>query len=218
MDGLYVIGSMDPSGSKQSAFVVLAVDRETRKRYVLECKTLSPWNWNEVADLVEDWTERYGIDVWVSEKNMYHASLRHNDRITAFLQTRGVRMVEHYTGTNKLDVDTGVMSLAPLFGEWESAGDGRGWRKRTEPLIELPRRKGNHHVTTMVEQLVLWRPDAPKTQKTDMVMALWFAELKAREIANPNAGRRTHHQQNRWASPRRVEQRVVVSMRDLRAG
>lgn len=217
MDGLFVIGSMDPSGSKQSAFVVYAVDRETRKRYVLDCRTLSPWSWTEVAELVEDWTDRFGIDMWVSEKNMYHASLRHNERITLFLQSRGVRMAEHYTGTNKLDVDTGVMSLAPLFGQWESAGDGRGWRKVTEPLIELPRRKGNHHVTTMIEQLVLWRPEPPKTQKTDMVMALWFAELKARELIHPAGQGRTHHAPNRFASPRRVAGRVVVNLRDVRA-
>jgi hypothetical protein len=216
MDGMFVIASMDPSGSKQSAFVVVAIDRETRKRYVLDCRTLSPWNWTQVAELVEDWTERYGVDLWVSEKNMYHASLRHNERISLYLQNRGVRMVEHYTGANKLDVDTGVMSLAPLFGSWEPRGDGRGWQKTLEPLIELPRRKGNHHVQMLTEQLITWQPQAPKTQKTDLVMALWFAELKARELIQPNAGR-THHAPNRFASPRRVANRVVVNLRDVRA-
>ena len=218
MDGMFVIAAMDPSGSKQSAFVVIAVDRETRKRYVLDCRTLSPWSWTQVAELVEDWTERYGVDLWVSEKNMYHASLRHNERISLFLQGRGVRMVEHYTGVNKLDVDTGVMSLAPLFGAWEPRGDGRGWQKTLEPLIELPRRAGNHHVQMLTEQLITWQAQAPKTQKTDLVMALWFAELKARELVHPNAGQRTHHMPNRFASPRRAEQRVVVNLRDLRAG
>lgn len=215
MDGLHVIGSMDPSGSKQSAFIVYAVDRETKKRYVLDCKVLSPWNWREVGDLVEEWTDRYGIHEWISEKNMYHASLRHNERITLFLQNRGVRMREHYTGTNKLDVDTGVMSLAPLFGEWEMA-EGRGkYVATTQPLIELPRRANNHHVMALVDQLITWAPETKN--KTDLVMALWFAELRVRELVSDRVAGRQTHARSRFTSQRQREHQVVVNIRDLQA-
>lgn len=216
MDGLHVIGSMDPSGSKQSAFIVYAVDRETKMRYVLEAKVISPWNWSQVADLVEDWTERFGITEWISEKNMYHASLRHNERITLFLQNRGVRMREHYTGTNKLDVNTGVMSLAPLFGEWAPAPDGRGKHTATtKPLIELPRRSHNHHVLALVDQLITWEPDTKN--KTDLVMALWFAELRARELVSDRAGGRQTHASSRFRTGRQREHQTVLNIRDLQA-
>ena len=109
------------------------------------------------------------------------------------------------------------MSLVTLFGEWAPAPDGRGkWHATTRPLVELPRRAGNGHVMALCDQLITWQTDTPKNQKTDLVMALWFAELKARVLVSPRAGQRTHHAPNRFASPRRVEQRVVVNIRDLR--
>jgi hypothetical protein len=42
-------------------------------------------------------------------------------------------------------------------------------------------------VKAMVEQLLTWQPDAPRGTKTDIVMALWFAELRALELVNRNA-------------------------------
>lgn len=212
MAGLYVIGSMDPSGSGQSAFVVYAVDRETQMRYVLDVKTLSPWNWDEVASLVREWTGVYGISEWVCEKNMYHTAFRHNAELMTWLQTNGVRVEEHYTGNNKHDVNLGVMSLSPLFGTWEQSGEGRGaYVATTKPAIELPRRQ-SHHVLSLIEQLVTWAPDTKN--KTDLVMALWFAELRARNVLRV-ASNRPSHMPNRFGTRRRAQGQGVVSLREF---
>ena len=212
MDGLYVIGSIDPSGSGQSGFVVYAADRETQKRYVLQAKIVTPWHWPTVRSLIMAWTDEFGIDEWVVEKNMYHAALRHDEETTRFLQGRGVRMTEHFTGSNKQDVNIGVQSLGPLFGEWEKADDGRGWRPRVQPLIELPKRH-SEGAKALVEQLITWHPDT--RNKTDLVMALWFAELRARSILHTAGSGRQTHRPNRFASPRSLEGRGVVNLRDF---
>lgn len=212
MDGLYVIGSIDPSGSGDSGFIAYAVDRQTRMRYVLRSQVISPWHWADVRALVKDWTEELSINEWVIEKNMYHASLRHDEETTTFLQSRGVRMTEHFTQGNKLDVNIGVQSLAPLFGEWVKTEDGRGWEPRTKPLIELPKRH-SEGVIKLVEQLVTWFPDTKN--KTDLVMALWFAELRARAILTASAGGRSSHMNSKFSSPRRVARRGVVNLQDF---
>lgn len=212
MDGLYVIGSIDPSGSGDSGFVALAVDRETKMRYVLRVQTLSPWHWATVRRLVMDWTDELAINEWVVEKNMYHASLRHDEEITTFLQTRGVRMTEHFTQGNKLDENIGVQSLAPLFGEWVKSEDGRVWEPRMKPMIELPKRH-SEGALKLVEQLVTWFPNTKN--KTDLVMALWFAELRARAVLSVSGSHRSSHLSNRFSAPRRVARRGVVDLRDF---
>ena len=212
MDGLYVIGSIDPSGSGDSGFVAYAVDRETKRRYVLRVQIITPWVWSRVRALIHEWTDELGINEWVVEKNMYHAALRHDEETVAFLQTRGVRMTEHFTQGNKHDVNIGVASLSPLFGEWEKTEDGRGWEARVKPLIELPKRH-SEGALKLVEQLVTWFPDTKN--KTDLVMALWFAELRARAVLAVSGGGRNTHLQSRFASPRRVARRGVVDMRDF---
>lgn len=213
-DGMYVIGSMDPSGSGDTAFLALAVDRESKKRYVLRCETISPWSWPRVTEIVKSWTEELDIREWVVEKNMFHSTFRQNQALSSWLAARGVRTKEHYTGSSKQDVDLGVASLAPLFGEWEA--DGRGhWRKVGEPLIELPGMMRAEAVKKLIEQLVTW---APKTKnKTDLVMALWFADLRARELVIHRDGRYgKSHLDNKYLTQYRASQRRVISIADYR--
>jgi hypothetical protein len=141
---------------------------------------------------------------------MYHASLRHDEEITSWLQARGVRLVEHYTGdSNKWDVNTGVAAMASLFGEYDEHAV-----KLSEPIIHLPSSVKNNSVRALIEQLVTWQPDPPRTQKTDLVMALWFAEIKARELISPRQASRPHHIVNRFSSPRQNAAHRVVNIRE----
>lgn len=211
-DGLYVIGAMDPSGSQDTAFVALAVDRETKKRYVLDCKTISPWSWPRVTEIVQKWTEELGVREWVVEKNMYHSTFRQNESLSHWLASRGVRTKEHYTGSSKQDVNLGVASLAPLFGEWQMQGNH--WRAVVEPLISLPDMRGHEGVKKLVEQLVTWAPDTKN--KTDLVMALWFADLRARELVHVDGRYSKSHTDNKYLSGYRAAQRRVVSISEYR--
>jgi hypothetical protein len=59
-------------------------------------------------------------------------------------------------------------------------------------LIELPSTHGQESCKSRIEQLVTWSPNAGKSQKTDIVMALWFAELACRDRITLNSNYRTH--------------------------
>lgn len=211
-DGMHVIGSMDPSGTGDTAFLAMAVDRATKKRYVLDCKTITPWSWNVVTGIVQNWTEEYGIREWVVEKNMYHSTFRQNEALNLWLQARGVRTREHYTGSTKQDVNLGVASLAPLFGEWEL--DGAHYKATTEPLMEFPGQMRNEMLKKLIEQLITWAPDTKN--KTDLVMALWFADLRARELVNVDGRYSKSHTDNKYLSGYRAAQRRVVSIAEYR--
>ena len=209
MDNLWVIGSVDPSGSGQTACIVYAVDPKTAKRYVLQAKTFTPWSWPVMRALVMEWTEQFGIHEWVTEKNMYHSAFRHDEDTTRYLQNRGVRMVEHFTGSNKIDPDIGVASLAPLFGEY----DGQQ-QAVIEPMIELPSTIQSETTKRLIEQLVAWQPNGPKNAVTDLVMALWFAELRARERLSRVQSRDQSFVNSRWLSSDQRSRQQVVNIRD----
>src|SRR5690606_20402384 len=118
------------------------------------------------------------------------------------LASRGVRLKEHSTqGHNKWDSDWGVSSLEMLF---------RGWEDGTA-LIEFPTSQ-SEAVRRLKEQLVTWYPDAPKAQKTDLVMALWFAELGCRDVVRDIGVKKQSHLSNSFISPREQERRVVINI------
>jgi hypothetical protein len=49
-------------------------------------------------------------------------------------------------------------------------------------LIRLPSRSNSESTKALIEQLTTWFPETKS--KTDLVMALWFAEIRAREITD----------------------------------
>jgi hypothetical protein len=53
----------------------------------------------------------------------------------------------------------------------------------------------------------------PKSQKTDVVMALWFAEIRARELTDEGFG--AFHMKNPYATERQREAQFVVDLDEL---
>lgn len=210
MDGCYVVAGLDPAGSGSesgcTAAVVLAVDRMTAKRYILDVHNQPQMVPDDIRDLVKTWTTRYGIHEWRIEQNAFQTFLVQDREINQFLASKGVILQGHYTGKNKLDPELGVMSMSGLF-----KGHERG-----ENLIELPSTKRAEAAKALVEQLITWFPNAPRRQKTDIVMALWFADLRAREINAFQGGK--SHASNQWMSPRDRESQVVVNIDEFLSG
>jgi hypothetical protein len=66
----------------------------------------------------------------------------------------------------------------------------------------------------LIEQLITWSPTTKG--KTDMVMALWFCEIKAREWLN-NGIHTTHHLKNPFLSRYERGKRMVVNIDELLA-
>jgi hypothetical protein len=85
-------------------------------------------------------------------------------------------------------------------------------------LIELPSTANFEPGKQLIEQLITWSP-ATKA-KTDMVMALWFAEIRAREICQEamlGDGSIKAFMPNRFLSRRGKSQQTVINLNDLAA-
>lgn len=200
MDGLYIICSMDPAMAGETGAVVLAVDMKTQMRYVLDaCRMPSP-SPQQIKSLIRTWTEKYNPNCWVIEKNAFQLYLTRDEEIRNYLANRGVAMMEHYTGQNKIDPDFGVASVAPLFDEG---------------LIELPSSHNSEGVKALIEQLITWVPGVKgKDLKMDLPMALWFAELKARTMVEQHTMKAISHRRSRYLPKYRQGRQNVVYLDD----
>lgn len=196
MDGLYVIGGFDPAVTGYAAAVVMGVDRMTGIRWVLDVWTAPNQKPQGMAEKVRQWTDKYRINEWVIEKNMHQ--IIHDTELRNYLGSRGCLIREHYTGNNKNDVDFGVASMSMLF---DGALEGKG-------LIRLPSRSGNESVKALVEQLVTWFPQTKG--KADTVMALWFAETRAREMVNEIES--VFHVKNEYQSMRDKQKQATIDL------
>lgn len=177
MDGCYVVGGFDPAITGNSAAVVMAVDRSTGVRWVLDVWTRGRLKPEDIFDKIKEFTVKYRMNEWRIEKNAMNIMVSQSEPLREFLASRGCLLREHYTGNNKWDADFGVASMSMLFDGYEK---GRN-------LIRLPSRSSGEGVKSLVEQLTTWEPEPPgkkSKKKTDCVMALWFAEIRARELVN----------------------------------
>ena len=198
MDGLHVIGGFDPAITGHAAAIVIAVDRNTSVRWVLDVWTEPNQKPDDLFDKIKDWTTRYHVNEWCIEKNAMNLMVTQNRELRNFLGTRGCLLREHFTGNNKNDIDFGVASMAMLF---DGALEDKG-------LIRIPRKSGHEGVKALVEQLVTWFPQSKARQ--DTVMALWFAETRARELVNDIES--VFHMKNEYASPRDKRKSLTVDL------
>ena len=197
----YLIAGMDPATVQGfTAITVYAFNRRTQKRRVVDVvnRRLTP---DAMVSTMKEVTIRYGVDEWRVEKNAFQAFLTQTKEIVNFMASRGVLLREHTTGNNKRDPDFGVSAMAMLFRNWQ---DGNA-------MISLPS-KTNEGIRALIEQLIVWAPDLPKTQKTDAVMSLWFAELRARELVSMVGTDEYATGEDMWLSGNDKEARVVLSI------
>ncbi|MFM7010600.1 MAG: hypothetical protein ACKO0Z_14935 [Betaproteobacteria bacterium] len=166
MEGLHIIAGLDPAAAGFTAMVVLGVEVRTGKRYVIDVSNKPNMHPDEMRAQIKAWTTKYNIAEWRIEDNAFQSFLTKDTEINTWLAGRGVRLAPHRTGSNKHDPDFGVMAMSGLF---------------QQGLIFLPN-SSTESVKALIEQLSVWQPKPPKGTKTDTVMALWFAELRAQEL------------------------------------
>ena len=207
MDGLIIVAGLDPATSGHTAAVVIGLDIQTQRRYVLDVYNKPGITPEAMREMIRSWTERYKIIEWRIERNGFQGFLVHDREINDFCAARGTVIKPHFTGQNKHDADFGVASMTTLFTGWED--------KRQ--LIELPSTHGNEAAKSLVEQLVTWHPDAPKNQKTDIVMALWFAELACRDRVMLASNYTRTHVNNPFLTKWDRDQQRTVSLLEAEA-
>ena len=206
MDGLIVVAGLDPAMAGYTAAVCIAVDIATQKRYLLDVSNQPGMKPDHIRELIKDWTDKYQVSEWRVEKNAFQAMLTQDREVREYLSLRGATLKEHHTGNNKWDTDFGVASLTTLFHGYEEENN----------LIECPSTHMSEGLKALIEQLVTWYPDAPKSQKTDCVMAFWFAELAVRDrVSNANYFARTHARASMFHTKYDKSQQVNIPIGDL---
>lgn len=203
MDGLYIVGGFDPAMTGHSAAVILGVDRYNGKRWVLDLWSKGQLKPDDIFDKIKELTVKYGVNEWRIEKNAMNLMVTQNREIKTFLGSRGCLLREHFTGKNKWDADFGVASMSMLFEGYE----------RNENLIHIPSRSNSEATKMLIEQLTTWEPLPPgvkNKKKTDLVMALWFAEIRARELIGETDN--VFHVGNEYQSPRDRERSVTIDL------
>lgn len=173
-EGLTVVAGLDPAIVGDTAAVVMAIDRRRKKRYVLDAATITRPSPQAIRDLITTFTDKYKPSEWMVERNAFQGYLTQDENLRMWLANRGVMLREHTTSRNKWDVGFGVAAMAPLFGSVDHQA-----KHRRDNLLHLPSDR-NEGIRLLIDQLVTWSPETKN--KTDLVMALWFCEIRAREI------------------------------------
>jgi hypothetical protein len=203
MTGLQVLVGLDPAGSGYTAMVVLGVDKATGLRYILDVVNQRGMSPHGMREHIKRISARYKPNEWRIEKNGLQTMISQDNEIRQIIHTAGARLVEHHTGANKWDADFGVASMAPLFlGATETP---------PRPQILIPDNGSHKGIKALLDQLISWEPNA--TGKTDILMALWFAELGARKMLEQ--GRTNTHAPNKWLTKGQAARRTVVNIDEL---
>lgn len=202
MQGMFVIGGLDPAPENYTAIVILGVDRQTTRRYVLDVWTMRQAPPRTVRETVQSMTQRYGVMEWRIEENGLNKYISQDEDMIRWLRGRGVAVQGHQTNRNKWDPMYGVASMANLFYGHERGG----------ALMELPSPRNHVGASTLREELLSWfpTPSMAKMPKQDTVMALWFAELRARTICDQ--WDHVTHLDSDMMSPMDREEQVTVDM------
>jgi len=202
MQGLFVVGGLDPAPENYTAIVILGIDRQTTRRYVLDVWTMRTAPPRTVREQVQSMTQRYGVMEWRIEENGLNKYISQDEEMVRWLRGRGVAVQGHQTGRNKWDPMYGVASMANMFLGAENGSN----------LIELPSPRNHVGVSTMRDELLAWfpTPSQSKMPKQDTIMALWFAELRARTICDQ--WDHVTHTQSDMMSPLDREEQMTVDM------
>lgn len=205
----YTIMGLDPAMSGNTAAVIMTVDRQTRNRYILDVENMQEPTPQKIQKLIEDWVGKYSPQEIRIETNAHQKAYALDENLRTFLASNGVRFSSQFTGRNKWDTSFGVAAMSGLFGTM------RGNSHQDDNLIELPSQDGSEGIKALIQQLITWKPDTKG--KTDCVMALWFCELRAREVIGTTRMGQSHLP-NKWATPRQQRERYMVNLNDYELG
>ena len=191
IDSTYTIIGFDPAVSGRSAFVAVSYNRSDGRIYVLDCVNMVDPTPQKENALIKEWVEKFKPQEFRVEINAHQKYYAMDTELRDYLASYGCQLNSHFTGKNKWDVGFGVASMASLFG---SAKDGRF---QDNNILELPSNEGSEGLKSLVQQLIIWKPDTKNP--TDCVMALWFAVIRCRELMQTSS-RVGQYQTNRWAT------------------
>lgn len=166
-----LVAGLDPAGANAqagyTALVLLGVDLETGKRHLIDLVNVKQMKAPQVIAQVLEWADRYPLRELRVEVNGLQAQLyQYNTELQAGLTARGVRIAPHITHKgNKWDPQFGVEAMATLYHNqmistpWADANSRKKFRELEQQLLQFP-----------------------MASVSDLVMAMWFAEIGCREM------------------------------------
>lgn len=206
-DGQWVtLIGMDPAMAGKTAFVAYAIDRQSGKRMVLDAYNMADPTPGKIRAVIEDWINTYRPVELRIEINAHQKMYEVDEEFRQYLANKGVRFSSHFTGKNKWDTDFGVAAMQGLFGTMTNGKHNR------DNLIELPDPQYHEGIKALINQLITWKPGT--RNPTDVVMALWFCEIKAKEMIQ-HSGNQIWHATSRFVTQRQMAQQAVVNLDDL---
>lgn len=216
MEGHWVIASMDPAMAGDTFTLVGAIEKTTLKRRIMNAWVQTGPTPQYIRDLIKTVSDEYAVNEWVIEQNAFQLFLIYDEDIQEFCRMRGIKITPHFTSRNKLDPDFGVASLAPLFGNLKRHVDGGRPDHDGNNLMELPDLDMSPAIKLLVEELTTWQPGFKGRElKQDGPMALWFFELRAREILGIGQRRQQHFVENPYLTRGDRNNRVVIPTNTL---
>ena len=205
----YTIMGLDPAMTGNTAAVIMTVDRQSRKRYILDVENMQEPTPQKIRALIEAWCTKYHPQELRIEINAHQKAYALDEDLRSYLASAGVKFSSQFTGRNKWDTSFGVAAMSSLFGSM------RGTTFNNDNLMELPSQDGSEGVKALIQQLITWKADTKG--KTDCVMALWFCELRAREVIGTTRISQSYIP-NKWVTARQESNRYVVNVNDYEFG
>ena len=203
-EGYTIIGFDPAMGDKaHAAFCVVTYNRSDSKIYVLDCINMGEPNPQKIRATIEELVLKYKPQEFRVEINAHQKAYSLDDDLRQWLGMYGVRLESHVTNKNKWDAAFGVASMSTLFGTM------REEKFQKNNVIELPSTEGSEGLRALTQQLITWKPNT--RGKTDCVMALWFAVLRAREFMQ-QTGHLTKFTNNRWTTRAQASQRYSINL------
>lgn len=198
---LYVLAGLDPASVGHTAMVCYGIDLRTGKRYVIDVHNQANMTPAQVRSKMVSWTDLYSIKEWRIESVLLSNWILQDATIMREMANRGAILAPHQTtGRTKWDPLAGVMGMAPLFANHETG----------ENLIELPSPRFDEPVRVMIDQLITFFPETKA--KTDILMALWFAETRARDLIRDYKEDAGGHVETWWDSDWHEASRLTVHL------
>jgi len=203
-----IIMGLDPAMAGKTAAIMYAVDKESGYRMVLDAHNMSDPTPRKIRSLIEEWVTRHGPQELRIEINAFQKAFSLDEDLRQWLASRGCKLSEQFTGKNKWDTSFGVAAISNLMG---TIRDGKF---QDDNLLELPD-NCNEHTKALVNQLITW--SANTKGPTDLVMALWFCEIRAQELVRQGTNIQ-YHFNNRNLTARQASRQNVVNLSELAYG
>jgi hypothetical protein len=125
-------------------------------------------------------------------------------------------MKPHYTHShNKKDLEYGVASMSGLFGSTEIQSVNKSAVHAGDNLLSLPQGH-TPGIKKLVDELVSWSAEVPtRYRQQDLVMSMWFCELRARELVTSSKRKQFYGGTSAFLSQRDRDRRYVVNLDDI---